>query len=292
MNARKPHVVYSPFGKIESDSTGSPVGVVRMDPKKSYAGIGELLQEYIDRSNQEAWETIKSKIDYTYENLNFALGSLEVETDLRQEIKTRLKRGQKLLFKPNIVSAINIDPQTHEPGMGSTACTEWAFIAALMRWFREKLGVSYHQMALGEASTMTTSTAGLFSMLNPDGKTITPEAVIEGKSDDFYGGWGFYFARKYLAESLEPGAGDDPMKGYDESVAGTYIPTGLVSDKLMVYDLNRIAADESRGRDVDVPDGINFKSITLHKAVVGGAKEDPEDLRTNPERVSSKSVWI
>ena len=282
MKDRKSYVVDSPLGKCDTDHKGSAVGVVRMDPQKSYAGIGELLQEYINHSSREAWEKIKSKIDYTYENLDIALGPLDAETEFGKEIKTRLDKGQKLLFKPNIVSATNIDPQTHGPGMGSTACTEWAFMAALMRWFRERFGVSYHQMALGEAATTTTAYAALFSMMNADGQTITPEAVIEGKSGEFYGGWGFYFTRKYLADALEPGAGDDPMKGYDESVTGTYIPTGLVSDKLMVYDLNRIFDDETKGRDVEVPDGINYKSITLHKAVVGGAKEDPEDLKANP----------
>ena len=129
---------------------------------------------------------------------------------------------------------------------------------------------------------MMTSMAAFFSMTNPDGRTITPEAVIEGRSGDFYGGWGFYFARKYLAGTLEPGAMDNPMNGYEESVAGIYIPTGLVSDKLMVYDLNRIFDDKSKGREVKVVDGVNYKSITLHKAIVGGSKEDQEDIKTNP----------
>lgn len=45
-------------------------------------------------------------------------------------------------------------------------------------------------------------------------------------------------------------------------------------DRLMVYDLNRIFDDPGRGRRVPVPDGVNFPSITLHKAIVGGAPED------------------
>ncbi|MHC4105433.1 MAG: DUF362 domain-containing protein, partial [Planctomycetota bacterium] len=163
MNDRKSYIVDSAFGKCDTDHKGSAVGVVRMDPQKAYTGIGELLQEYINYSNREAWESIKSKIDYMYENLDFALDPLDAETHFGKEIKTRLDKGRKLLFKPNIVSATNIDPQTHGPGMGSTACTEWAFVAALMRWFREKFGVSYHQMALGEAATTTTSNAAMFS---------------------------------------------------------------------------------------------------------------------------------
>jgi hypothetical protein len=43
----KPLVIDSALGKMEADRTGFPVGVVRMDPDKSYAGIGALLQENI-----------------------------------------------------------------------------------------------------------------------------------------------------------------------------------------------------------------------------------------------------
>ncbi len=282
MDNDKLNSVNSPIGQQTIDATGSPVGVTRMDPEKSYAGTGELLQEYINDSNPEAWDKIKSKIDYTYESLDFALSPLEKETRFDQEIKSRLKKGQKLLFKPNLVGVQNIDPQTHASGPASMMNTEWAFIAALMRWFHDKLGVSYHRMALGEAATLMPAIAGLYSILNPSGKSVTVEAALEGKSDDFYGGWGFYFARKYLAEALPEDARDDPMRGYEESVAGIYIPPGHVSDKLMVYDLNRIFDDPTKGRDIEVPDGVNFKSITLHKAVVGGNPEDPEDLDAYP----------
>jgi hypothetical protein len=274
--------VDSPFGTSAIDSTGSAVGVIRMDPKRSYAGVGEFLQEVINSSDREAWEKIKSKIDYTFENLDMALAPLAKETGFSREIQSRVTTGQKLLFKPNLVFPMNIDPLTHGPGMGSTACTEWPFLAALMRWFHDKVGISYHQMAVGEAATGTFSAAGRFSMSNAEGRQVTTEAVIEGKSGDFYGGWGFYFARKYLAESMKPGAKDDPMKGYEESVAGTYIPPGQVTDKLMVYDLNRIADDTNRGRIIEVPDGVNFKSITLHKVVVGGDPDDPDDMKAYP----------
>jgi len=274
--------VNSPIGECKTDSTGSPVGVARMDPDRSYVGIGELLQDYINHSDDKAWDNIKTKINYTYENLDLALTPLEEETGFREEIRSKLEKGQKLLFKPNLVNVYNIDPQTHGPGVGSTTCTEWAFMAALMRWFHDRLGISYYQMAVGEAATVIPAAATQFSRVNPEGRTVTPEAVIEGRSGEFYGGWGFYFARKYLSESLKTEAADDPMEGFKESVMGTYIPPGNVSDKLMVYDLNRIHDDLSKGRDVEVPDGVNFRSITLHKAVVGGSLGDPEDLETYP----------
>lgn len=53
--------VKSPIGRQETDSTGSPVGAVRMDAGQPHANIGTLLQEYINPGNEEAWETIKKK---------------------------------------------------------------------------------------------------------------------------------------------------------------------------------------------------------------------------------------
>jgi hypothetical protein len=282
MNVTRSFVVESPVGKSQIDQEGSPVGVVRMDPEKSYVGVGELIEAYINRRDEEAWEKIRSKIDYTYEALDLGLTPLETRTRFGAEIKSRMGKGQKLLFKPNLVNPHCIDPQTHQPGLGTTACTEWAFIAALMRWFHDKLGIRYHQMALGEAATAIPSAAAQYTMLQGGAKTITPEAVIEGKCGDFYGGWGFYFARKYLAQTLSPDATDDPMSGYEDSAAGTYIPMGEAEGKLMVYDLNRIYDDPAKRREIQVPDGVNFKAITLHKAVVGGNPDAQDDIRANP----------
>lgn len=282
MNENRNFIIDSPIGKQKADTEGSPVGVVRLDAEKSYVGVGKLLQDFINNSNSESWNQIRAKIDYTFYNLDLALGPLGKETNLSQDIKKRLEEGQKLLFKPNLVGVQNIDPQTHGPGPLSTTCTEWSFVAALMRWFHDKLNISYHQMALGEAATLMPAMASIYSMTNPEKKPVTVEATLEGKSGDFYGGWGFYFVRKYLAESLGADANDDPMNGYQESVSGTFIPPGHVLDKLMVYDLNRIFDEPTKGREVPVPGGVNYKSITLHKAIVGGNSEDPKDREAYP----------
>ena len=60
------------------------------------------------------------------------------------------------------------------------------------------------------------------------------------------------------------------------------LPPGRASDKLMVYDLNRIFDDPSKGREIEVPEGVNFKSITLHKAIVGGSTDDSKDISDYP----------
>lgn len=286
MNEQQPLTVESPvespLGKKAIDTAGSPVGVARMDVEHAYPGIGPCLQSYIDDADQAAWEKIRTKIDYIYNHLGFALDPLDAETGFSSEIRSRLENGRKLLFKPNLVSLRNIDPQTHGTAIGHTACTEWPFFAALMRWFHDKLDISYHQMAVGEAATVMSSAAGQYRTLKTGGLPVTTEAAIEGRSEDFYGGWGFYFARKYLAETLDPQRTDNPMNGFEESVAGIYIPPGLATDKLMVYDLNRTFDDAAKGRDVEVPDGVNYRSITLHKVIVGGNPDDPEDVKAYP----------
>jgi hypothetical protein len=274
----------SAIGRRKPDAEGSMVGVVRLDPDAAYAGMGELLQAYINGTDPEAWDKIRARIDYMYSNLDWAMDPVMRVTGFSGEIQSGIKKGRKLFFKPNLVAMTCIDPETHGPDRAITACLEWSFLAALMRWYHDRMGVRYFEMAMGEAATMMSSAAATYTMLHPQKKRITPQAAIEGKIDNYYCGWGFYFVRKYLKESLpsSAGPGDDPMVGYEESIAGTYIPPGLVRDKLMVYDLNRIVDNPSKGREIDVVDGEYFRTITLHKAVVGGDPKDKEDCKLYP----------
>jgi hypothetical protein len=273
--------VVSPLGQRVPDGEGTPLGVIRLDPDRSYVGVGLLLQQYINENSAEAWEEIRAKIDYTFESLDLLLTPWQERAGLRQILAERLTEGRKLLFKPNLVNPLNIDFLTHGPGLGNTACTEWPFVAALMRWFHDRMGVSYYQMSLGEAATAMSAVAGLFSMNHPEGMSVTPEAVIEGRCGAFYGGWGFYFVRKYLQECPTTRSEEDPFSGYQASLEGVYTPPGRITNELRVVDLNRID-DPSKGREIPVPDGINFKSITLHKDIVGGDPSDPEDRRAYP----------
>ncbi|WP_214084249.1 DUF362 domain-containing protein [Methanoculleus sp.] len=148
-------------------------------------------------------------------------------------------------------------------------------MAALMRWFHDNLDIDYHLMMLGEASTSSLLLESAFS--RQAGRTVTSEAIFEGRSEDFYGGWGFYFVRRYLAERHPPSHTDDPMRGYEESVAGRYLPPGRAGDRLRVYDLNKLGDDPSRGRTVPVPGWANFPEVTLHKAIVGDEPRDADD---------------
>ncbi len=273
-------VVNSPVGRTSLDCDGSAIGAVRLNPALSYSAIPNLLKKVIDEGSEEAWADIKQRIDYTYACLSHSLNALEGEAGFSREIKARVAGGQKLLFKPNMVNPVSINPVTHGPG-NIAVCTPWSFVAALMRWFHDRLDISYHQMSVGEGATTMSATAAACTKALGGKGVITTQAVMEGRSGDFYGGWGFYFARKYLAESHNSDHTDDPMSGYQESIAGISLPPGRAPDKLMVYDLNRING-ESDGRDVTVPHGVNYKTITLHKAVVGGDFADPQDRKDWP----------
>jgi len=282
MASRKSTVVDSPIGKVSIDKTGSPVAVVKMDPNESYVGVPALLQNFVDEANPDAWNKIKEKINYIYVNIDHLLSQLDGETHFTRKVKSEVKAGKKLLFKPNIVNPRNIDPLTHGEGLGNPACTEWPFVAALMRWFHDKLDISYYQMMLGEAASATSIMAGIFSHGYNGGRKITTESVIEGSTGDFYGGWGFYFVRKYITETHQASHTDNPMNGYDESITGSYLPPGQATDKLMVYDLNRLYDVAAKQRTVPVPDGVNYKEITLHKVIVGGDRNSPQDMKDYP----------
>ncbi len=275
-------IVDSSIGEAKLDSAGSPVAVVRLDPLQAYVGVPDLLRSAIDESSAEAWEKIKSRIEYIYTNLARLLSLLDGETGFSKKIKTERERGRKLLFKPNLVAPTGIDPITHGEGMGNSACTDWTFIAALMRWFHDELGIDYHDMMLGEAASATSMNAGYFTNALANGRRITTEAVIEGRSGDFYGGWGFYLVRRYLADKHPASHKDNPMNGYEESITGVYLPPGKAGNRLMVYDLNRTHDVAGKCRTVPVPDGANFKEITLHKVIVGGDPSNPTDLKDYP----------
>lgn len=281
MPVKKATTIESPIGRKSVDAEGATIAGVRMDVQKAYAGIPSLLRTYINDNNADAWKDIKAKIDFIYDNLGYALVTLDDETGFAREIQRQVKAGKKVFFKPNLVTPGGISPISHGPGQGDTTCTEWPFMAALMRWFHDKLNIEYSEMAIGDAASSVSTTAVIYSQYYSKGRKITNEAMFEGRSGEFYGGYGFYFARKYLAECHPAGHKDNPMNGYEESIAGKYLPPGKAGNRLMMYDLNRINVP-SKGRTIPVPQGANFKKVTLHKAVIGGDPKDPKDMKDYP----------
>lgn len=272
--------VDSELGKKKVDFNGSAISAVRLDASKVYDQIPSLLQRYINNKDSIAWLEIVKKIDYIYSNINYLLSELDKEVSFSNKVKSDIGLGKKLLFKPNIVGSIVIDPSSHGESAGKKTCTEWPLVAALMRWFHDTLNISYSQMAIGEGSTSTFMFSAYLSKMA--GQTITTESIIEGRSGDFYGGWGFFFVRKYLEKHHPTSHRDNPMNGYKESVEGTYLAPGDAGDNLMVYDLNKLQEDMTRGRDVTVPGGTNYKKITLHKVIIGGDINDKEDMKKYP----------
>lgn len=278
-NYVKGNLVDSEIGKRETDSQGSPVCGVRMDTSSAYDDVPRLLQKVIDDADSSAWAAIVNKIDYIYDNLDYSLDSLNNETGFISTVQSEIENGKKILFKPNLVGPLVIDHITHGEDLGAPICTDWTVIAALMRWFHDNLDINYHQMALGEASTSSIFMAMSASEIT--GTPITSEAIFEGRSGDFYMGWGFYFVRQYLKEHHPSSHTDDPMNGYEDSVSGKYYAPGKAGNRLMIYDLNKLE-DESRGRTVPVPGGANFPEITLHKVIIGGNPQDKDDINNYP----------
>lgn len=276
MKTRK-KLVKTPIGELPLDNSGSAIGAARMDPAGTYIHISGLLQEYINTGSEAAWEKIRQRIDEIYVTVSTAIEALEAASPFLADVRKQVAAGKKLFFKPNIVTLPLIDYTHHGNGIPG-ANSHWEFAACVMRWFHDKAGITYHQMAVGEAGmTISTDTAAVSKMI---GRQLTPEAVMEGKYGDKHGGWGFYFTRKYLAECHDKNHTDNPMNGYEDSLNGTCDAPGQVSNKLLFYNLNRV--DDSNSRDIPIADGINLKSITVHKAIIGGNPEDKQDMKDWP----------
>jgi len=274
--------VKSSLGNLTVDHDGSPVAVAKLHPDRAYLGVPLLLQKFINDNDVSAWAEIVKKIDYIYDNVDYIMSALGKETHFEKIIRSQVKSGKRLFFKPNLVSPLMLDPVTHGAGLGDSACTEWTVIAALMRWFHDKLNVSFDRMTIGEAASALSMLTAIFNKAGyAPGKKITTEAVLEGKCGSFYGGWQFYFVRRYLQDKHPASHTDDPMNGYEESLAGEYLSPGAAGNRLMVYDLNRIETSE-KGREVPVPDGANFQKITIHKAIIGGDPTDAGDMKKYP----------
>ncbi len=266
------------------DTEGSLIGAVRLDAARASADVPGLLERTI-KQDDAAWALLKQRIDYVYDHLGYALTPVLNKDDLRQRITAEVEAGRKLFFKPNIVAVNVLDfPGDGTPGLatGVVAATNWTFMAALLRFFHDELGVRFCQMAVGEAGVTTGGYAAILE--------CAAEAVLEGRIPRPEGeltwvGYPFYFVRQYLAEATTArDALDDPMNGYAESVSGTYLTPGEATrrGKLMMYDLNQ-AEKPGRGRLVLVPGGgDNYpEGIILHTALVG----DPDDPDAYPGSV-------
>ncbi len=280
----KANIIDSTIGSKTIETEDSAIAVTRLDVEKAYKNVSKMLQKFIRDGEKDKWLEIKKHINYIYLNLSKSLQALDQETGFVKKINEKILRGQNILFKPNLVSTENINPYNFGSAFGSNAMVDWTLMAAILRWFHDEAGISYYKMSVGEGATTSAWKASHYTYLKGNGRIVTTEAAMEGRSEDFYGGYGFYFIRKYLSEESDSSLGDNPMNGFEESVSGIFIPPGKATDKLMIYDLNKIS-DPSRGRVVPVPEGENFKSLVLHKVVVGGNPNDPEDIALFPQPI-------
>lgn len=265
------------------DNEGSLISGVKLNVNKTYPDIPGLLQHFINCDDIDSWQEITNRIDYIYEGVSVTLNKLDEETNFMYHLKQNVRNGKLLVYKPNLAAPNCIDPATLHKTPYLPLNTQWPLIAAIMRWFHDTGKIHYSHMALAESSTSVDAFSALFSKAL--GYKVPNEAVFEGRCGDFYGGWGFYFVRKYLSAHSTLEIDDNPMEGYEESCQDIYLPPGNAKNKLMVYDLNKIQIDPSRGRAIHVPGGKNFSEIILHKVIVGGDISDPKDLSLYPGSV-------
>lgn len=267
------------FTPQDLDRTGSLISGVRIDPEVTYLKVSDLLQRYL-KGDLYAWIKITEQIDYLYNSFQIAMAYFTKESNFLTLLDKKLRSGKKLVFKPNIVAPLTIDPTTYGSVEKTSICTEWVIVAAVMRWFHDKCDIDYSCMALAEGSTLAATLAASYSQDYDE--NIPSETVLEGHFHDMYGGWGFYFVRKYLSCHTRNTPSDDPMNGFEESCSGTYLTPGEAKNKLMIYDINKISDRPSKGRFVPVPHARNYNNIMLHKVIVGGNPKDLTDCKRYP----------
>ena len=126
-------VVDSQLGKKKLDSEGAAIAGVRMNVSQAYTGVPGLLQKFINDNDAAAWAEILNKIDDIYDQIDGSLGALDRETGFAGEVQARVRSGKKLLFKPNLVGPMVIDPATHGEGLGAPICRPWIETASASR---------------------------------------------------------------------------------------------------------------------------------------------------------------
>ena len=92
---------------------GSLISGVRMNPKRIYLTISSLLQQYLNQRDSTSWDKITHQIDYLYDGLVQAMIPITKDGCFIKRLHEHLSRGKKLVFKPNIVAPLTIDPMTH-----------------------------------------------------------------------------------------------------------------------------------------------------------------------------------
>ncbi len=221
------------------------------------------------------WNMVRAMVDDIYPCVDEMLSALQTEAGFSAAVWKRLRQGRKIIFRPAAGSTINTNDRRNAPEHGINLDAGWVFAATVMRWFHDRPRVSYYDMCLG------------VSLDNTDG--IAGEAWVEGDRTDSGDGWGFYYARRYLAEVSDPGLGDDPLRGLRESAAGRYLPPGAVFDRMMVYDLNRRDGDMTRERKLEFPEG---RFIAVHKVLLGGDSDDEGDRVLYPGAIPVNLVKL
>ncbi|HET58191.1 MAG TPA: hypothetical protein ENN35_07100 [Deltaproteobacteria bacterium] len=250
------------------DARSFPAHVAAVSVKHCPAGFPFHPEDDSD------WNMVRAMVDDIYQCVDEMLSALQTKAGFSAAVWKRLRQGRKLMVRPAAGSTIHMDGRGRGSSRGESPDAGWAFTAAVMRWFHDHPRISYYDMCLGVFLDVR--------------EGVTGEALIEGYPE-YPSGWGFYSVRRYLADASDPGLGDDPLRGLEESTAGIYLPPGAVFDRMMVYDLNRNDGDETRQRELVFPDG---GILMIHKAFLGGDPGDEGDRVLYPGAIPVNLVRL
>ena len=103
----------------DMDKYGSSITGIRLNVNNAYTDIPDLLKEYIDSNEEdnESWQQIQNRINYIYSAVSIMLAKLDEETNFILKVKEDISNNKLLIFKPNLISPICIDPTTHGAGL-------------------------------------------------------------------------------------------------------------------------------------------------------------------------------
>jgi len=304
-----------PISVVKMDPYFTYAGSYAPDGSILVKGWPELLQRYIlsYETDNETWAKMTEHVDFLYDRMKDLFDEyFKADADSLSSISSIVGTNTKVCLKPNWVTALedtnpafisdiqayNANPQGKAPcgrGAGWGGSTSAPFMAAFMRYLIEDLGLSPDQLIVAEGGDKNEFDWKFFELI---GFPIPVTAIYEGRATfhinpntgkpDYpdpngtpvwYGGIGFYWARKYLAEKGYTTA----MNGYPASLLvdfpGSpvpYIPPAYAAG-ITLYNSNYLGPNEERRENLVVPQptsgdwpwniGVDPQYRTTHIAV-------------------------
>ena len=276
---RQPETVQSPIGEADSRCRGRGRRRRAPRPRAVVRGRARAAKEVIDRDDASAWQAIVERIDYTFFWLDGALKSFARRRPSRYAAR-EVANGKKLLFKPNLVDPICVDPQT-TPRFRQ------------LRLHRLALRRRPHALVPRQARYLLPSDGdrrggnGAVRLRRPpqpaqqrprharrpSSRVASTISTAAGRSTSSESTWRKRTTRR--TATTRCAATTTAWRATTCRRAGRM-------DRLPVYDLNRIQDVPVRGPERPRAGRRQLPGDNLHKAIVGGEPSDAADRRDYP----------